>query len=358
MSEYYIDRLEGHMSSKIFETQLYIKSYKDTVIKELIAFGVSDLYIKSIDNWQYENETQINQLADIDGYVNNGKIVVIEGKFKDCNCGCYVYKLADDCYEFDFWVPTKIDRALDDECVSERNSYVYDAVIDLLKKCVDPLELLFCVSGIEMCVEYSNDLNQVLDNGSGILQLICLRNTINLNKLSLNVKQYGDYVVIKYDMININRIEKYKFDLDNYVLRLGEYYSYNAAYYSISLTYNNELINIGLQTPDTGILPQVVLHNDHIIIGASESVYIWEPDMSEPICYELDAPFYEFFIVADTVIIVYELGVIALNKNFKKKWEQSFSEIIDIEKLDKNILILKDFCGKIIKLDMLTGECI
>lgn len=344
------------MSSKNFETQLYIKHYKSNVIEELIAFGVSDINIKVIDNWQYENETQINKLADVEEYVANGKIVVIEGKYKDLNCGSYIYKLADDCYEYDIWISTKIDCALDDECVSDRNGYVYDAVMRLLKKCVEPHELLFCVSGIEMCVEYSDDLNQVLDNSSGILQLICLRNTINLNDLSLDVRQHGHYVVIRYDMINVNRIEKCEFDLDEYVLLLGEYYSYNTAYYSISLNYNNELIKIGLQTPDTGILPQVVIFNNHIIIGVNESVFIWEPYMGEPICYELDAPFYEFIVVSDSIIVVYEIGVIALNKRFNMLWQKSFSEIIDIEKIENDILILKDLNGNEIKLDVSTGE--
>lgn len=185
------------MSSKIFETQLCIKNYKDNVIQELIALDISDINIKVIDNWQYENETQINKLDDIEEYVNNGKIVVIEGKHKDLNCGCNISKIADDCYEFDVWVPTKIDNYLDNECVSEQNDYIYDMVVELLKKCIEPHELIFCVSGIEMCVEYNNNLNEILNNSSGILQMICLRNLTTSKKSFPNVNQDGDYVIIR-----------------------------------------------------------------------------------------------------------------------------------------------------------------
>ncbi len=158
-------------------------------------------------------------------------------------------------------------------------------------------------------------------------------------------------------MRTINKIEKYQFDLDNYVLRIGEYASYNS-YYAISISYNGEMLNIGLQAPDDGILPQVAIFNSYIIIGANQSVFIWNPDMKAPMCYEFDAPFYEFYIIADSIIIVYELGVMALNNSFDKIWEKSFSEIIDVKKVDYNILVLQDFNGKILKLNMLTGECI
>lgn len=156
-------------------------------------------------------------------------------------------------------------------------------------------------------------------------------------------------------MRTINKIEKYQFDLDNFVLRIGDYASYNS-YYAISISYNDKLLNIGLQAPDDGISPQVAIFNSHIVIGASQSVFIWNPDMKEPIRYDFDAPFYEFYIIADSIIIVYELGVMALNNCFDKIWELSFSEIIDVKKVDYNILILQDYNGKIIKLNMQTGE--
>ena len=158
-------------------------------------------------------------------------------------------------------------------------------------------------------------------------------------------------------MTDIKKIEKCEFDLGSYVLRIGDDASYNS-YYAISINHKNELFNIGLQMPDTGIQPQITIFNERIIIGAYKDVYICEPNVGEPKHYEFDAPFYEFFIVDDSIIIVYELGVIALNKLFNKKWGKSFSEIIDVEKIDNNVLILKDINGKVIKLDVLTGECI
>ena len=157
-------------------------------------------------------------------------------------------------------------------------------------------------------------------------------------------------------MIDVKKIEKYEFDLDNYALRIGEDASYNT-YYSILISNDNESFNIGLQMSDTGIPPHAILFNNHILIGC-DGVYIWRPNMGKPLHYKLDAPFYEFYIVGDNIIILYETGVIALNKNFTKKWEKSFSEIIDIESINDNILVLKDFNDKLIKLDLSTGECI
>ena len=60
------------------------------------------------------------ELADIEEYVNKGKIAVIDCKYKDLNCGCNISKLANDCYEFDIWIPTKIESCLDDECLTEQ----------------------------------------------------------------------------------------------------------------------------------------------------------------------------------------------------------------------------------------------
>ncbi|MDE5593535.1 MAG: hypothetical protein K2I75_06350 [Clostridiales bacterium] len=157
-------------------------------------------------------------------------------------------------------------------------------------------------------------------------------------------------------MIDVKKIDKYEFDLDNYALRVGDDASYNT-YYSISINYNNESFNIGLQMPETGIPPQVILFNNHILIGA-EGVYIWQPNMGKPLYYKLGAPFYEFYVVGDSIVILYEIGVIAINTNFTKKWEKSFSEIVDIERIADNILVLKNFNGKLIKLDLSTGECI
>ena len=185
------------MSSKVFETQLYIKNYQSNVIQQLIAFGVSGVNIKVIDNWQYDNETQIERLNEIEEEINNGKIVVIEGEYKKLDCGCFVSKITANCYEFDIWISAKISGDLKDECVSKNNSHIYDRVIDFLKKWIDPHELILCVSGIEMYVEYSNDLNEVLDNSSGILQMICSRNTVMPNNLSFNVIQDGEYVIIR-----------------------------------------------------------------------------------------------------------------------------------------------------------------
>lgn len=185
------------MSSKNFETQLYIKHYKSNLIEELIAFGVNNLKIKLIDNWQYENETQVNDLTDIERYVNNGKIIILEGKYKDLNCGCFVSKLADCCFECDIWVSTKIDSGLNDEYINEHNSYIYDMIIDMLKKLVTPHEFICCISGIEMSVEYSNDINQIMNNSTGILQIVYSCNNIMSNNLSLNVKQDGDYLIIR-----------------------------------------------------------------------------------------------------------------------------------------------------------------
>ncbi len=185
------------MSSKIFETQLCIKHYQDKVIKELIALGVSNLSIKVIDNWHYENEKQIMELADIEEYVNKGKIAVIDCKYKDLNCGCNISKLANDCYEFDIWIPTKIESCLDDECLTEQNKYVYDAIILWIKNHIEPYELIFCISGIEMCVEYSNDLNKILDNSSGIIQMICLCNAVAPNVLHFNVNRDVDYMTLR-----------------------------------------------------------------------------------------------------------------------------------------------------------------
>ena len=157
-------------------------------------------------------------------------------------------------------------------------------------------------------------------------------------------------------MVDIKKVEKSEFDLEHYTLHLGDDASYNV-YFTISINYNNGLFNIGLQIPDTGIPPQVTVFNNHIIIGAYKAVFIWNPDTNALMQYELSSPFYEFFVVTDSIIVVYELGVIALSKSFNKKWEKSFSEIIDIETIDKNFLIIKDFNGKIIKVDVLTGKC-
>lgn len=184
------------MSTKKFETQLYIKNYKNNVINELIALGVSDLHIKVFDNWQYENETQIYSLNSIEENVNTGKIVVIEGKYNKLNCGCYISRVLD-CYEFDIWISADIDSGLESECISNRNIYIYDRVIDMIKKWIAPQDLIFCFSGIEMLVEYSEDLSEILDNSSGILQIICTRNTIKTKNLSCSIKQDGDYLFVR-----------------------------------------------------------------------------------------------------------------------------------------------------------------
>ena len=185
------------MSSKVFETQLYIKNYNSNVINQLIAFGVNLVKIKMIDNWQYENETQIESTNEIEEKINSEKIVIIEGEYKKINCGCFISKIETNCYEFDIWISTKIYDALEDNYISEKNSYIYDMILDILKKSVAPNELLFCVSGVEMLVEYSSDFNEILNNSSGVLQMIYLRNTKMPNILSLNVRQDGDYVIIR-----------------------------------------------------------------------------------------------------------------------------------------------------------------
>lgn len=182
--------------SKAFETHLYLKQYNSSVIDRLIVFGIGSVDIKVIDNWQYENEAQLKSLDEIEQNINSGKIVVINGMYKDFRCGCFVSRLSAGCCEFDIWISAAAFGGLDDECISEKNSRIYDMIADMVKKYVPTRELLCCVSGIEMLIEYSEDLNTMLDNSSGILQMICPPNKMSKYSAPF-VKQDGEYVILR-----------------------------------------------------------------------------------------------------------------------------------------------------------------
>lgn len=67
--------------------------------------------------------------------------------------------------------------------------------------------------------------------------------------------------------------------------------------------------------------------------------------------YEVFSIFYQFFIKKEKIYVIGELCALCINDK-KLLWKENFSEIIDIDYITDDLLVLKDFNGIEIKIDL------
>jgi len=157
------------------------------------------------------------------------------------------------------------------------------------------------------------------------------------------------------------KIEEITYDLFFYEKKkfkyiLGKTPEYNSEFYRVFITYEGCEILVGLQTMNFGIKPQIELYNDKLLIcaGLSFLVYSLEGVLLKE--HTVRTPLYEFIIKEHKILIISELDVFLLNITFDIIWEKFFNEIIWLKEIKENVIILRDYEDRIIKLDFATGS--
>jgi|GEM_PF-1576517 len=159
--------------------------------------------------------------------------------------------------------------------------------------------------------------------------------------------------MIKIEILESEGLFKLR-EVEDYKFIIGEYATYNN-YYQIMIQHKGIELKIGLQCINVGIKPQVEIYNDKLLIGAGDKFYVYEFQGTLIQEYSVFA-FYEFIIKEHKILIISELDVFLLDSNFNKIWYKSFNEIIDLEEMQDNTIVLRDYENRIIKLDFATGS--
>lgn len=156
-------------------------------------------------------------------------------------------------------------------------------------------------------------------------------------------------------MSRLIEIEYEQFVAEKFDFIIGEYATYNH-YYEISLNKNSDKIKIGLQSIFVGVFPQVKIFGDKILIGAGESLYIYDLLGSKVKEYSIGSAFYQIIIYDKFILVMGELNIFLLDYLFIKLWEKEFDEIIDLKNIDSDIIELIDYDCNHIFLKFNTGE--
>lgn len=143
----------------------------DIIVELLNDYGVSIKSINSIDNWMWDNEQKVECLNQVEGVLNDYRIVIIELKkvlIKDL--GVYIEKI-ENLYLYTLWINTEGYQMLDCDKVTLENSKFYEEIFQTILKVNKRVENIFEVIGIGLETDfyYSENVMDTIQNSKNIV---------------------------------------------------------------------------------------------------------------------------------------------------------------------------------------------
>lgn len=146
------------------------------------------------------------------------------------------------------------------------------------------------------------------------------------------------------ECVFISKKEKYDFVFES---------EYKSKYYEFKVIYKNKTYIVGFAQANNGLNPQVELHDKFILLGVNDSLMMIDLEQKRCEKYKIFPVFYQFLVKDNYIVAIGELSLLIFD-NFKIKYEKHFEEIVDFCSFDGDILILKDFNGKTIQINIVT----
>lgn len=162
----------------------------DIIVELLNDYGVSIKSINSIDNWMWDNEQKVECLNQVEGVLNDYRIVIIELKkvlIKDL--GVYIEKI-ENLYLYTLWINTEGYQMLDCDKVTLENSKFYEEIFQTILKVNKRVENIFEVIGIGLETDfyYSENVMDTIQNSKNIVVWI-LNNHSGANNMIEGYKE-------------------------------------------------------------------------------------------------------------------------------------------------------------------------
>lgn len=148
----------------------------DSVLQNstISKLNISIEKVSSIDNWMWENQQELHDLAFVEKALKNAKIVVINLKsplLKDL--GVYVEKIREE-YVYNLWINIDGYPNLDTDNISSRNRHYFKKFYQTFDEEVKKQNIQFRILGIglETNFQYEEKISDVVQKSENIISWI------------------------------------------------------------------------------------------------------------------------------------------------------------------------------------------
>lgn len=162
----------------------------NTIVELLNDYAITIESINSIDDWMWNNEKKVELLNQVEGVLNNNRIVIIQLKnqlIKDL--GIYIEKIESD-YLYTLWINTEGYEVLDYDVITSENRKFYDKIYLIISKINKKVQDVFEVVGIGLETDfyYSENIISMIRNSRNIVVWILNGHIKDVN-VSINYKE-------------------------------------------------------------------------------------------------------------------------------------------------------------------------
>lgn len=146
---------------------------------------------------------------------------------------------------------------------------------------------------------------------------------------------------------------------------LGKHAQQEISFYAVKVFFGNQSKNtfgIGIISEGHGLTPQILIlaSQQRLFFGFNQEVVLIDCDNKKIIYeYSLNSLFYKFIYLPnlELILILHEIGLVALKENGNKIWEFDKDIVEDYEIINDNIN-LKFMDSDSIQLSLITGKII
>ncbi len=151
--------------------------------------------VSCIDNWMWENQTELKDNADIERYLNNKKIIVINLKsFKFNDMGIYIEKINDE-YIYNIWINTEGYPELDSDVLNPNNFDFFKKLYNILSQILREQNIQYKILaiGTEILFFYDKDINSIFMKSKNVISWIINRELVGtFNSKEILKKEYKE----------------------------------------------------------------------------------------------------------------------------------------------------------------------
>lgn len=142
-------------------------------------------------------------------------------------------------------------------------------------------------------------------------------------------------------MFKIEKISNHIFENEKSKLNLiiGEYATYNE-YYLVDIFLDSHKIKIGLQIITGGILPNIIINNNKILITAGQFFYILDKNCDIINKYYCYASIFEMKMLSNYLVVYNEMDIMCFDNDINLLWKREFDGLIDIDLINEDLIKL------------------
>lgn len=174
-----------------------VRSFDINVLQSITdyALNFSIDNVSCIDNWMWENQTELEDDADIERYLNNKKIIVINLKsFKFNDMGIYIEKINDE-YIYNIWINTEGYPELDSDVLNPNNFDFFKKLYNILSQILREQNIQYKILaiGTEILFFYDKDINSIFMKSKNVISWIINRELVGtFNSKEILEKEYKE----------------------------------------------------------------------------------------------------------------------------------------------------------------------